>query len=133
MATWEDVARAAEAMPEVVAETVQGARRWSTHGRLVTWERPLRRADLEHLGDAAPDGPVLAVRVADEEEKAALIQERPEVAFTTPHFVGYPVVLLRLDALPVDLLAELVTDAWLDRAQVRVRKAWLQEHPAPEA
>ena len=65
------------------------------------WERPLRRADLEYLGDAAPDGPILGARVEHEIAKRALIESDPDVYFTTPHFDGYPAILARLDAAAV--------------------------------
>ena len=51
--------------------------------------------------------------------------------FTTPHFDGYPAVLLRipdLASLDRDELEDLVVEAWLTRAQKRVAKAWLAEH-----
>ena len=59
---------------------------------------------------------MLSVRVADEGVKAALIADDPEVYFTTPHFDGYPAVLVRLVRIPADELAELVEDAWRLRA-----------------
>ncbi|HEX4977817.1 MAG TPA: hypothetical protein VFV40_08120 [Nocardioides sp.] len=74
MATWDDVRRLATALPgaeERAGDTVQ----WRVGGRLFVWERPLRRADLEALGDASPDGDVLGVRVADLGVKEALVAE----------------------------------------------------------
>ena len=53
------------------------------------------------------------------------------VFFTTPHFDGYPAVLIRipdLGRLDRDELRETVVEAWLTRAQKRVAKAWLAEH-----
>jgi hypothetical protein len=53
------------------------------------------------------------------------------VFFTTPHFNGYPAVLMRipdLERIDRDELQDLVVEAWLTRAQKRVAKAWLQEH-----
>lgn len=64
--------------------------------------------------------PVLGVRVADEGVKAALIADEPDVFFTTPHFDGYPAVLVRLERIPVEELAELVEDGWRVRAPKRV-------------
>ena len=55
--------------------------------------------------------------------------------FTTPHFNGYPAVLLRigdLARLDRDELQDLVAEAWLTRAQKRVAKAWLAEQGLPE-
>lgn len=92
------------------------------------WERPLRRGDLEALGAAAPDGPVLAARVADVGVKEALIADNPEAFFTTPHFNGYPAVLIRLDRISVPELDEVIVDAWLARAPKRLATQYLADH-----
>ena len=54
--------------------------------------------------------------VGDEAEKQALVLGEPEVFFTTPSYDGWPLVMLRLDAVDVQRLEELVTDAWRMRA-----------------
>jgi hypothetical protein len=59
-----------------------------------------------------PNPEVLAIRVADEGEKQALIAANPEVFFTEPHHDGFPAVLVRLAAIEVGELEELLTDAW---------------------
>ena len=92
---------------------------------MFAWERPLRRGDLEALGDAAPDGPVLAIRVAGLEAKESLLAEFPDVCFTTPHFRNYPAVLIRLAECSPDDLTDLLTDAWLSRAPKRVAQQYL--------
>lgn len=120
MATWEDVRRIALALPETTEQTSRDATQWRVKDKGFVWERPLRRADLEALGDTAPDGPVLAATVADVGVKAALIADDPEVYFTTPHFDGYAAILVRLDKIPVDELEELTTEAWLARAPKRL-------------
>lgn len=94
---------------------------------MVVWERALRPSDIAALGDAAPTGDVVAVRVSDEGVKLALVADDPGVYFTTPHFDGYPVVLVRLAEIPRDELEELVTEAWLDRAPRRLVKEWLKQ------
>ena len=58
--------------------------------------------------------------------KLALIAEDPAVFFTTPHFDGYPAILVRLDVISVDELEELLVEAWLTRAPKRVSKAYLE-------
>lgn len=58
------------------------------------------------------DPDALVMRVPDEEDKDALLQGEPEVFFTTPHYDGYPFVLVRLEAIGLDQLAELVEDGW---------------------
>jgi hypothetical protein len=125
MATWDDVRSVALALPGVVEQrSSDGTLQWRVRRGLVVWERPLRRADLEHLGDDAPAGDVLGARVEDEGAKRSLVQQRPEVFFTTPHFDGYPAVLARLDAMSIDDVRETVTEAWLDRASVTQRREY---------
>lgn len=123
MATWDDVRRIALALPEA-GERSSG--QWRVRDKLFVWERPLRRADLEALGDAAPDGPILGARVPDLGAKEALLADDPAVYFTTPHFDGYPAVLVRLDRIGAAELTELITEAWLARAPRRVASAYLR-------
>jgi hypothetical protein len=123
MATWDDVQRIALALPETSAD--RGT--WRVRGKGFVWERPLRKNDLEALGDAAPTGPILGARLADEGEKFALIEHNRDVYFSTPHFNGYPAILVRLDNIEVGELAEVITDAWLVQAPKRVAKAFLDQ------
>ncbi len=125
MATWDDVARVCLALPGVQESTSYGARSWKVAGKPFVWERPLRRRDVEELGDDAPSGPVLGARVPDEGAKHALVAEEPGVYFTTAHFDGYPAVLARLDRLDVENVAELTTEAWACRAPRRLVAAHL--------
>jgi len=122
MASWEDVERIATVLPDT---DLKGPRRWTVHGTLFVWERPLRAKDLDELGDAAPAEPPVAFRVADEGEKEALLADEPDVYLTTSHFHGYPIVLARLDRLAVPELEELVQDAWLARAPKRLAREYL--------
>jgi hypothetical protein len=123
VATWEDVARIVGGLPET-SET--SPRTWRVRKKLIAWERPLRKADYQALGDAAPDGDILGARVADEGVKLALIADAPEVYFTTPHFDGYPAILVRLAEIDGSELQELITDAWLAQAPKRLAKAFLR-------
>jgi hypothetical protein len=95
-------------------------RQWKVADKLFVWERPLRRRDLEELGDDAPAGPVLGARVPDEGAKRALIAAQPGVYFTTSHFDGYPAVLVRLEELDETALTELAGEAWACRAPRRL-------------
>jgi hypothetical protein len=122
VATWDDVRSIALALPEVT-EASPGA--WRVKNKLFVWERPLRRGDLEALGDQAPKGPILGVRVEHLDIKDALLASDPDVFFTTPHFNGYPSLLLRLDAIAVDDLREVIVDAWLVQAPKRLAQAYL--------
>src|SRR4051794_39451634 len=82
--------------PEVVS---RGMRQWRVKDKLFVWERPLRRSDLEALGDAAPGGPILGARVEHLVAKEALLADDAGVYFTTPHFDGYPAILVELDRI----------------------------------
>jgi hypothetical protein len=125
MASWDDVRRLALAMPEATEVTSRGDMQWRVKDKLFVWERPLRRSDLAALGEAAPDGPILGARVEHLVAKDAMIADDPEVFFTTPHFHGYPAVLVRLDRIGLEDLDEVVVEAWLARAPRRLVKAYL--------
>ena len=125
MATWDDVRRIALELPETTEGTSRGNLTWNVKDKGFVWERPLRRGDLEALGDAAPEGPILAARVADVGVKDALIADNPVAFFTTPHFNGYPAILVRLDDIEVADLDELITEAWLAKAPKRLANEYL--------
>ncbi|MGB3674722.1 MAG: hypothetical protein WA988_09800 [Candidatus Nanopelagicales bacterium] len=127
MATWDEVDAIASELPEVTSRVGghDAMRQWQVRKKTFVWERPLRKSDLEALGGAAPDGPILGAWLADEGEKFALIEGNPGVYFTTPHFSGYAAVLVNLDAIGSGELAELITDAWLNRAPKRVASEFL--------
>jgi hypothetical protein len=126
MATWDDVHRLALALPRTVAgSSREGLRTWGVNDKTFAWERPLRRADLQALGDAAPTGPVLAARVPDPGAKEALLATGGDAYFTTPHFDGYPAILVRLDRIAEPELEELLVEAWLTRAPKRLAADWL--------
>jgi hypothetical protein len=125
MASWDDVRRIALALPEAHERASRDLRQWRVKDKLFVWERPLRRSDLEALGDDAPDGPILGVRVEHLVAKDALLADASGVFFTTPHFHGYPAVLVRLEEIGVDELDEVITEAWLARAPKRLAKAYL--------
>ena len=128
MATWEDVRRLALALPETAEEPSRDGRlACSVMGKTFAWERPLRPADLEALGDAAPDGPILGAQVPDLGAKEALLADDPEVYFTTPHFDGYPAILVRLERIAVPDLEELLVEAWLARAPKRLVAQFLAD------
>jgi hypothetical protein len=128
MATWEDVRRLALALPQTAEDTSrEGLLGWNVNGKTFAWERPLRRGDLQALGDAAPQGPVLAARVPDLGAKEALLATGGEGYFTTPHFNGYPAVLVRLEEILLADLEEVIVEAWLCRAPKRLAQAYLED------
>ena len=62
----------------------------------------------------------LVVWVADMDEKEALLASSPDRFFETPHYDGYPMLLVRLDVVGLDELREVLTDSWRVRAPRKV-------------
>lgn len=125
MATWDQVRRYALALPQTAEGTSRGTAVWMVNKKLFVWERPLRTSDLAALGDRAPSGDILGVRTADLEMKEALLATDPRVYFTTPHFDGYPAVLVQLKNIRAAELRRVVVEAWLARAPAKAVKAYL--------
>ena len=125
MADWDDVRRIALALPQSSERSSRGLASWRVRDKGFVWERPLRAADLEALGDDAPSGPILGARVEHLGAKEALLADDPDVYFTTPHFDGYPAVLVRLDRIASQELEELIVEAWLCRAPKRLAQQYI--------
>jgi hypothetical protein len=133
MATWRDVRRIALALPGATEETTaRGWRVWIVNMKFLVWERPLLKSDLAALGDDAPTGPILGVRTADLEMKEAMLRSDPDVYFTTPHFDGYPAVLIRLDKIAAKELKDVIAEAWLARAPKHAVNAILRREDPPK-
>jgi hypothetical protein len=114
MVTLDDVARMALELPEVAEGYRHGNRSWSVGGKAFTWERPFSKADVKRFGTTAPPaGPILAVRVADLDEKEALLAAEPRGFFTIPHFNGYAAVLIEMRQVGTRALREAIIDGWL--------------------
>jgi hypothetical protein len=126
VATWDDVRRIALALPQANERSSRGNAEWCVKDKGFVWERPLRRGDLEALGNRAPQGPILGAHVDHLGIKEALLASDPDVFFTTPHFNGYPAILVRLDRIAVGELQELIVDAWLARAPNRLAREYLE-------
>ena len=109
MPTWDDVRETGLALPGVQEEASYGTPALKVKGKL-----------LVRLKE---DAETLALWV-DYEERHALLHEQPTVFFLTPHYENYPMVLVRLAEVDREELAELVTEAWQDRAPKRVVAAW---------
>jgi hypothetical protein len=127
MATWDDVA---SIVGELQLIDERSPREWRVGKKLIAWERPLRKSDREVLAALKiepPDGDILGVRVADEGVKFALIADEPDVYFTTPHFDGYPAVLVNLAEIDELGLRELIVEAWLTQAPKRLVQEFLGE------
>jgi hypothetical protein len=125
MATWDQVRRYALALPGVVEETSRGNAAWIVNKKFFVWQRPLRKSDLAALGKTAPTGPILGMRTADLEMKEALLRSGPRALFTTPHFDGYPAVLVQLDKISANDVKGLIVEAWLARAPERAVRDYL--------
>ena len=127
MATWDDVA---SIVGELQLTDERSPHEWRVGKKLIVWERPLRTSDREALaalGIEPPEGDILGARVADEGVKFALIADEPDVYFTTPHFDGYPAVLVKLAEIDELGLRELIVEAWLMQAPKRLVQEFLGE------
>ena len=118
--------RIALALPAATERVSRDLRQWRVKDKLFVWERPLRRSDLEALGDTAPSGPIMGARVEHLGAKEALLANDEGVFFTTPHFDGYPAVLVRLDRIAAADLDEVIVEAWLARAPKRLVDSYLE-------
>jgi hypothetical protein len=126
MARWDDVRATALALPQTSEQARRGQAFWRVKDRLFVWERPLRPKEVQALGADPPRGPILGARVEHLGAKEALIASEPGVFFTTPHFDGYPAVLVRLDEIDPRELHELIVEAWLARAPRRLATELLE-------
>jgi hypothetical protein len=127
MATWDNVA---SIVGELQLTEERSPHEWRVGKKLIAWERPLRKSDREALaalGIEPPEGDILGVRVADEGIKFALIADEPDMYFTTPHFDGYPAVLVKLAEIDELGLRELIVEAWLTQAPKRLVQEFLGE------
>jgi hypothetical protein len=111
MADADDVRRLALALPEVV-EIDSAGFDFRVAGKGFVWSYPERLPGKPRV--IRTD--VAVLYVGDEAEKQALLLGEPDLFFTVPGYDGLPLVMLRLPAVGVDRLSELVTDAWRMRA-----------------
>jgi hypothetical protein len=127
MVTIEDVSQMALRLPEVIEGERHGHSTWSVAGKAFAWERPFSKADIKRFGEAAPpEGPILAVRVADLHEKEAVLAAHPKGFFTIPHFDGYPAVLVQLKTVTAKALKEAIIDGWLACAPPKLAEEYLK-------
>jgi hypothetical protein len=129
VATWDDVRRLALALPETSERHSHGHPAWRVKDKPFVWDRPLRRSDLEALGEDAPPGSILGARVEHLVAKEALLADNPEVFFTTPHFDGHASVLVQLDRIGLEELNEVIVEAWLVRAPQPLAEQYIASNP----
>lgn len=125
MASWDDVRRVALDLPEAVEDRTGRTTSWRVGGKAFAWERVLRRGEREHLGDAAPDGPALGVRVPDVDVVDGLVAARPGVFLTVAGYGVHPMVLLHVERAALEDVDEAVTESWLCWAPKRLVTAFL--------
>jgi hypothetical protein len=129
VATLADLDELALSLPQATREDDGERPVYRVHGKVFCCLRSRRPDALDpETGERLDD--VLMFRVADLDVKELLLSDDRGIYFTTPHFDGYPAVLVRipsLERLDRDELHDLVAEAWLTRAQKRVAKAWLAE------
>ena len=132
MVTVEQVAAMAAALPQTTEGVRHGHRTWDVAGKTFAWERPFSKADLKRFGEQVPpDGPILAVRVADLEEKEEVLALHPDALFTISHFDGYAAVLIQLDVIDEAELDDVLVDGWSACAPDTIR-AQLAPDPVPD-
>jgi hypothetical protein len=130
-----DLDELALSLPQVTKDVSEDGRpSYLVHGKMFCFHRSRRPDAVDpETGERLSD--VLMFRVDGLDVKDLMVADERGVFFTTPHFNGYPAVLMRIpDLRRIDReeLYELVVEAWLTRAQKRVAKAWLAEHGEPE-
>ena len=114
MPAWADVVAVGRALPEVEESTSYGTPSLKVRKKLICRMKE--------------DGETLAVKVMDLEDKEALLRGDPDVFFTTPHFDGYAIVLVPLEAISPADLDEVIVEAWLARAPKRLAASFLETH-----
>jgi hypothetical protein len=115
MSTQDDVRRIALGLPETTEDP--HSFRFFVDGKAFVWSW-LERVDPKKARVPNPD--VVAIRVAVESDKDALIGMDPRVFFTERHYDGYPAIMVRLPEVGAALLERLLIDAWHSRAPDRL-------------
>jgi hypothetical protein len=116
VATWETVKRLGKALPEVEESTWFGTPSLKVRGKSFV---RLREEDV-------------IVVMVDLDEKEALLAAEPGVFFMTPHYDGYPAMLVGLSAIADDELREVLTESWRRKAPKRLVKQYEEGDPFPD-
>lgn len=127
MATSSEVESIIQELPEVTEGIRFGNRTWFAGGKAFAWDRPFTTADIRRFGSTVPpEGPILAVRVADLAQRDAVLATSTSAIFTMAHFEGYPAVLIQLNAVSSAELREAILDAWLACAPSRLAESYME-------
>ncbi|HEX8106393.1 MAG TPA: hypothetical protein VF516_01645 [Kofleriaceae bacterium] len=130
MASQNDARRIAMALPGVTASTERFAfsveNKGKAKGFIWAWNER-----IDPRKPRVPNPQVLAARVANETEKAALLGADPDKFFTEPHYHGFPAVLVRLPAVSIGELRQVITEAWRCQAPKDLRAAYDAGDAAP--
>ena len=110
MPTWEDVVEIGTRLPGVELGT--------------SFRTPALKVRGKGMCRLRTNPDALVLRVVDMGEREALLQGDPGVFFSTPHYDGWPYILVRLDTVDPVELSELLEDAWRVFAAKRAVKAW---------
>lgn len=114
MATEEDVRRICLSLPEALEQPYERLPGFRVRKRLFARIR------------TKPDA--LVVFRPFVEEKEARMAAEPHKFFQTAHYEGHPAVLVHLEAVDEDELEELLVEAWLLVAPVKLAAAFRTEH-----
>ena len=124
MATWEDVERIAAELPETAPRTAWGRPAFGVAGKVFVVDRGLRSDAVDEAGERIPG--LVTLFTADLETKDQLAADDSGHFLTTPHFDNRAAILVRLAAIPVDELREVVVESWLAKAPKRLAAAYLE-------
>lgn len=126
----DEVAAMALALPDVTEGERHGHRTWNVAGKVFAWQRRFSKADIKRFGaEPVPEGPILAVRLADLAEKEAVLAEQRKGFFTIPHFDGYAAVLIQLPMATKKAVRESILDGWLAMAPPALANEYIAQHP----
>ncbi len=113
MPTWDDVRKLALGLPEAEESTNYRKLAFKVAGKTFAWESP-------HVNGAL-------VLHCDPGELPLMIETRPQMFFSTPHYDGYPMVLVHLEAADDTELAERIEESWLIAAPKKLSDAYVPE------